>query len=183
MRLLIKFSFTIILLSACSKYSFTPLYPPPPPGYYDNVTLGTVYNGNLIVAGSFTTLFNSSRYIAQWNGTTWQNLGSGLGSYYGTGGVNTFAVYNNNLIVGGYFDSAGGQIANRIALWNGSSWQTLGSGMTTSSRNNNPHVGALAVYNGNLIAAGNFLYAGGVSASNIASWNGSAWQSLQGGTD
>ena len=37
---------------------------------------------------------------------------------------------------------------------------------------------ATTVYNGNLIAGGSFSSAGGVAASNIAEWNGSAWMPL-----
>ena len=55
---------------------------------------------------------------------TWSPLGSG---------VNNFAlkltVYNNELIAGGTFTTAGGVSANYIAKWNGTTWSTLGSGM------------------------------------------------------
>jgi len=42
-------------------------------------------------------------------------------------------------------------------------------------------VWALAVYNGALIAGGDFTTAGGVTCNDIASWDGSAWQPLGGG--
>ncbi len=42
-------------------------------------------------------------------------------------------------------------------------------------------VNALTLYNGQLIAAGSFTSAGGVACSNVASWNGSTWQPLDGG--
>jgi peptidoglycan hydrolase-like amidase len=37
---------------------------------------------------------------------------------------------------------------------------------------------ALTVYNGELIAGGEFTYAGGVTCNGIARWNGSQWQPL-----
>jgi hypothetical protein len=61
--------------------------------------------------------------------------------------VFALAVYDNKLIAGGEFDTAGGVSANRIASWDGSSWDTLGAGM-------NNQVYALAVYNDTLIAGG-----------------------------
>jgi len=61
--------------------------------------------------------------------------------------------------------------ANHIARWNGSTWQTLGRGLSTA-----PH--DLALYDGDLIAAGDFTMAGGVSANRVARWNGAAWQAL-----
>lgn len=83
-------------------------------------------------------------------------------------------VYDNNLIAGGDFITAGGVGASHIAAWNGSSWAALGSG--TSGR-----VMALAVYDGKLIAGGSFATAGGVSANNIAIWDGSAWSAMGSG--
>jgi len=50
--------------------------------------------------------------IAKWNGTNWAPLGSGL-----NGGPNGLTVYNNDLIVGGTFTTAGGINANYIAKW------------------------------------------------------------------
>src|SRR5262249_30006571 len=40
---------------------------------------------------------------------------------------------------------------------------------------------ALTVYGGQLIAGGRFTEAGGVSANNIARWNGTAWSALGAG--
>jgi hypothetical protein len=42
----------------------------------------------------------------------------------------------------------------------------------------NPFVGALAVSGPDLYAGGSFTTAGGIAATNIAKWNGSAWSAL-----
>jgi len=137
----------------------------------------TVYNGELIAGGWFTTAGGiDARSIARWNGSTWQSLGSGI--YYG---VNALTVYNGELIAGGWFGSAGDVDARCIARWNGSAWQPLGNGMG-GCLISYPVVNTLTVYNGELIAGGNFCWAGGVSADNIARWNGSTWQPLGDGT-
>jgi hypothetical protein len=88
-------------------------------------------------------------------------------------GVNALAVLpNGDLIAGGWFATAGGTTANRIARWNGTSWSALGTGMNSS-------VSALAVLpNGDLIAGGNFTTAGGTTANSIARWNGTAWSAM-----
>ena len=83
-------------------------------------------------------------------------------------------VYNNNLYAGGVFDSAGGNPANYIAEWNGTSWSAVGAGT-------NNYVNALTVYNGNLYAGGYFTTAGGTSANGIAEWNGTTWDSVGAG--
>lgn len=63
-----------------------------------------------------------------------------------------------------------------VAAGSEGSWSPLGSGMNES-------VKALMVYNGELIAGGNFTTAGGVSLNRIAKWNGSSWSSLSTGMD
>lgn len=180
MKGLNKFLFSLLLLagffSSCEKYTYTPLLQPPPAGYYDEINIGTVYNGNLIVAGNFTALFGSANYIAQWNGSSWQGLGSGLSSYYPPG-VAAFTIYNNNLIVAGQFTNAGGQTVNNITSWNGTSWQSLGNGIPTGFSSPYASISALTVYNGNLIAGGTFEVAG---SNCIAQWNGSSWTSIGG---
>ena len=44
-------------------------------------------------------------------------------------------------------------------------------------------VTALAIYNGKLIAGGNFTVIGGAAANHIACWNGTSWSPLQAGLD
>ena len=56
---------------------------------------------------------------------------------------------------------------------NAQTWLPLGTGADS--------VQALTVYNGSLIAGGSFDSAGGISAKSIASWNGTTWDSLEGG--
>ena len=57
------------------------------------------------------------------------------------------------MYAGGWFTTAGGNPANYIAQWNGSSWSPLGSGM-------DDQVFALAVADGTLYAGGQFMTAG-----------------------
>jgi hypothetical protein len=86
------------------------------------------------------------------------------------------AVSGSDLYAAGGFTTAGGNPANYIAKWNGSSWSALGSGI-------GPYVSALAVSGSDLYAGGAFTTAGGVLATNIAKWNGSNWSALGSGMD
>ncbi len=131
----------------------------------------TVFNGELIAGGDFLNAGGQpANYIARWDGSSWQPLGSGL-----TGRALCLAVYNGELIAGGVFSGAGGQPASNIARWDGTSWSPLGSGTNGS-------VWSIALYNGELVAGGQFTSAGGSPAQFVAAWNGSAWHPLVGGT-
>lgn len=140
------------------------------------VTALTTYGGELIAGGSF------GANIARWNGTIWQELGSGIIGSGGLRPVVSLTVHNGELIAGGHFTTAGGENANGIARWNGTSWQPLGTGVD-SAPYPGPGVYALTVYNGDLIAGGEFTTAGGENANGIARWNGSTWQALGTGTN
>ena len=63
--------------------------------------------------------------------------------------IRSLAVYNDELVVGGDFTTAGGIGANRTAKWNGSSWSALGLGTNNS-------VYALLNIGGELIMGGSF---------------------------
>ncbi|HEU4419548.1 MAG TPA: hypothetical protein VFT55_11460, partial [Planctomycetota bacterium] len=117
--------------------------------------------------------------IGRWNGTTWSMLGSGPGLWLGFLQALT-TLPNGDLVAGGRFTTAGGVSANYIARWKGTSWSTLGPGLSIIPSALPPF--ALAVLpNGDLVAGGYFTAAGGVSANNIARWNGTSWSALGSG--
>lgn len=126
--------------------------------------------------------------IARWDGSAWSPLGSGLGGGESPPIVEALAVYDDGsgaaLYAGGWFNSAGGQPAGRIARWDGGTWSALGNGMDVLF---NAWVRTLAVFDDGsgaaLYAGGRFEYAGDQAANNIAKWDGSAWSPLAGGLD
>lgn len=137
----------------------------------DSAVLAMVnYNGNLIVAGNTITKAGNTSVnrIARWDGTSWHTLGTGI-----SGSIQSMAVYNNELYVAGSFSTAGGVSVNNIARWNGTTWAAVGSGIAVTSGGIVNK--AMAVYNGELYVGGNFTTAGGQSVSNIAKWNGTSW--------
>ena len=110
---------------------------------------------------------------------TWQPLGAGISGTVGIKGYGIWVwaldTFKGNLYVAGGFDSAGGKPARNIAMWNDSTWSTLGSGINSFG------VNCLTGYNGNLYAGGNFDSAGGKPANNIAMWDGSTWSAVGNG--
>ncbi len=121
--------------------------------------------------------------VARWDGQAWSGLGTGPGGY-----VRTLAVFDDGagggpvLYVGGSFKSAGGQLANRIAKWDGQGWSALGSGVegqvyTLGAFDDGSGLGPA------LYAGGTFTIAGGLSANHIARWDGQSWSALGSGME
>lgn len=133
-------------------------------------------NGHLIAAGLFSHAGGVAMpNIAEWNGTSWQPLGTGIPGYVGS----LCVLPNGDVVAGGEFTSAGGVAVNNVARWDGTSWSAMGNGVTRTS--GTATVRALAVLaNGDVVAGGYFTHASGVPASNIARWQGSAWVSMGG---
>ncbi|MEW5922673.1 MAG: dockerin type I repeat-containing protein [Candidatus Zixiibacteriota bacterium] len=136
----------------------------------------TVYNGNLVAGGKFTTAGGAgANYIARWDGS-WHAMSTGMNST-----VLSLGGYNGDLIAGGLFSTAGGVSAKGIARWNGS-WHAMGSGILVSE-NWPGAVYALTEYDNDLIAAGFFYIVDGMPATHIARWNGTSWQPFCNGMD
>ena len=108
--------------------------------------------------------------VAMWDGSNWMFLGELSG-------------YPAVLAIGpdGYL-YAGGEIylgSENVGIvrWDGSGWQTLGSGLNNSVR-------AIAFdQNENLYVAGRNLSAGGSTSVGIAKWDGNSWSALTGTPD
>ena len=92
--------------------------------------------------------------------------------------VRALTVYNDQLIAGGVFEASGGAPLNFIAVWDGSVWSNLDTGVGGGFI---PIVYSLTVFDNKLIAGGGFLTAGGTSAKGVASWNGLWWSALGSG--
>lgn len=128
-------------------------------------------NGDLIAGGAFK---GTGEGVSRWDGTAWNALATGFNDR-----ITSLAVLpNGNVVAGGYFTYAGSGPVGRIAVTDGTSWSSLGSGMTSTTLSS-PYVRLLAVApNGDLFAAGYFTHAGGVAAAGIARWDGTAWWPL-----
>jgi len=96
----------------------------------------------------------------------WDPIGGQPPELNGT--VRVIAVGGSDLHVGGDFTDAGGiDNADYIAKWNGSSWDSLGSGLNNTVR-------AVAISGDDVYVGGEFSLAGGVPASYLARYRYSA---------
>jgi hypothetical protein len=136
------------------------------------------YDNNLYVGGSFNQI-GSTWYgkITRWDGAYHQVGTQGL-TLNGTSYVSSMLIYNNKLIVGGYFSA---DSLNNIATWDGSQWGKIGNGL-------NSYVNRLLVD-----TVHNWLYAGGAfyllgdsltqGGWGIAKWDSTKWEIVGGGSN
>jgi hypothetical protein len=105
----------------------------------------------LVAVGGFTSSGAGNtdcKYVAVWNGSTWESLSTGLtGGYYGV--MNALA-YKNELFLGGDFDAGGGVLSPNIIKWSGNQFKSVANGV-------NDPVGAMAIYKGQLYVS-NLVY-------------------------
>ncbi len=135
----------------------------------------------LFAAGSFGT-GQSIKGVVKHSAGAWTLVGQVTA---GNAQIDCLSAYDDGtgdrLYVGGWFHGMNGAIARRIAQWDGASWTEVGGGAWTPPMYEGL-VHSLAVYNSALHMAGVFTTAGGLSITNMASWNGNGWAALGQGT-
>jgi hypothetical protein len=82
---------------------------------------------------------------------------------------------NGDILVGGYFNYAGGVPARNIARWDGQQWWSLGAGLDGG-------VGDIEqLRNGDIVVQGSFSTAGTIYARHISRWDGTSWWAMGAG--
>jgi hypothetical protein len=130
----------------------------------------TIVDGQLVVAGQFDTAGGvAANSIAAWNGTAWSSLGHpalqdlsimSVENYNGrVAAARSYVVNNANV--------------NDVAWRNAGVWSVLGGAFDGNVRD-------LTIYNGLLVAGGQYQTIGATTVNHIATWNGSAWSALSG---
>lgn len=131
--------------------------------------------GQVYVAGGFTQIGGlKTGGIARWNpeAKQWADLEGGLlsrGEYMNH--LRLLADGQDRVYVSGSFSSAGGRIANGIALWDGQAWSELQGGLMDGEVNGMALDGRGGVY-----VAGSFTRVGSLQSPGIAHWNGQSWE-------
>lgn len=131
------------------------------------VTYLATHNGSLIAAGGFTASGNdiSIKYIASWNGSTWNPVSAGYTFKTGNG---PNVSYDNKLIIGNIWDTINNIPMKGIAAYDGVNFVSLGNPSLT-------YVSSFWVFNNQLFLSGDI---GNVKA--VLVWNGMNWQQVGG---
>ena len=129
------------------------------------------WQGDLIAGGNFNMPQVYAAGVARWDGSQWSAMGQ-------FNIPRALAVYRGNLYGSGWLWNPSGGVEG-VARWDGSAWQIVGGAFPPVPYGT--WVGALAVHEDRLIAAGRFDHAGSVAAKNIAAWDGVSWQPVGSG--
>lgn len=144
-------------------------------------SISALSDGTLVVGGDFTSVdgvpVNS---LAVLDSTGWDSLASVSGQ-----GVfdevldRVFAIrrYGDSTYVGGDFNGIDRTPANKVALYDGSSWTALGGGLGNPPYHTH-RVHDLLVVDESLYAAGRFDSTGSTRLNNVGRWTGDAWVPL-----
>ena len=153
-------------------------------GFFDGVFALEVFDyglgPRLFVGGQFEQV-NGQVYnhIMEWDGVSFSPLLDR--GFIGVGGkVLAMTVYDDgegpDLYVGGEFATAGGEVGQYLARWDGASWTPVGLGLT------NGPVKALATYDDGsgpaLFIGGSFSNVGNLDANYVAKWDGTVFSTL-----
>lgn len=130
-----------------------------------------------------------SNWVYQFNGTNFGKMGTGVYLTNAvTGGsqtANLYALeeYNGKIIACGEFNRVGNKPISGIMQWDGSAWDSMGSGLSGNIAGTAPvmYPHDLCIFGADLIVAGNFQKAGGTTVNGIARWDGSQWHNLGAG--
>lgn len=150
----------------------------------DVKALAPAPGGGVVVVGPTTVDGIVADAVAQWSGTAWSVYGQGTSSQFGDAGGTVMALgatLDGSIYAGGGLGQVGGTLVSGIGRWDGNTWHDVGGGVTSSGQ---PATVSSIMVNGNdVYVGGKFDAAGGVSAANVAMWNGSTWSALGSGVN
>jgi hypothetical protein len=144
------------------------------------------FRGDLVVGGGFTLIQGvPANGIARWDGSNWSPLGSGVTGTFASEPwfgpyVYSLDVQQDRLLVGGVFTTAGTQTSNCIATWDGAAWAAW-PGLGPDEFDQPPEVDSITFYQGQAAIAGRFS-TGARGDGEVAVWDGTAWEPLNGGS-
>ncbi len=139
------------------------------------------YNNQLLV-GYLNQNNDSSGLtrILSWNGSSWATIdgnfkGFNTNSTYHNPYISSFIAFDNQLVIGGIFESVDSLKVNNLVVYNDTTYTYIGqtNGVFLSTIN---EIRAMVVYQNELYVAGSFKISGKHYA--LAKWNGNEWISV-----
>lgn len=135
------------------------------------ITEAIIYKNKLVVSGGFYNYPSFDYFrLAQFDGTSWQKMGAGITGNISA--VQTVAIYNDTLYIGGAFPKGNGNAGNYLVKWDGNQFYDA---------NFSPYfcgygaIWSLVPHRGKLYAFGNFRCAAGQTAFGVAYYQNGVW--------
>lgn len=147
------------------------------------------YLGNFLYFVGYEPTVTDSNWVYRHGGTDFLKVGEGVYLTNAVSGgsqtANLYALeeYNGKIIACGEFDRVGNKAISGIMQWDGSAWDSLGSGLSGNIAGTAPvmYPHDMCHFGPDLVVAGNFQKAGGITVNGIARWDGTQWHNLGAG--
>lgn len=108
-------------------------------------------------------------YIGRFDGTTWQQLGSGMDRQ-----VRSIHAYPDGLYAAGWFDHADTVVAHGLARWDGSQWHSVFDLPDITPLSATNEINDMAIYKGEVYIGGQFRGAGDMQC--LARYHNGQWE-------
>ena len=136
------------------------------------------YQGMLYMTGLLDDPSSSAFYgFLRFNGTSWEPVPG----FTTPAPIKDVLIHDDKLYVCGYFFTNTGAPGNMVTMFDGQQWSDMGGGLRYALPNSTSgNAYDLHEWNGDIYVVGQFNYAGGVPAQNVARWNGQQWCGMGG---
>jgi len=149
--------------------------------------------GQVLVAGGWFTHANgvAAASIARWDGAAWSPMGDGFEHNGTVGVVHALAVLDEDgpgpatgtLYAAAIISPPQGPAIRRVSRWVNGAWEDVATGARVTRLALYDEDGPAGPRPESLFVSGEFTSIGGVSAQNVARWDGRRWFALDGGLD
>jgi hypothetical protein len=138
-------------------------------------------DGVLYAGGWFTTASGApAANIVRWEDDAWVPVGDGVDA-----SVDSMALYDGKLVIGGGFERSGADAVPHVAFWSAENgrFEALGDGLAAKDEFGTVAVQAMAVHGKDLYVAGIIDRAGEEKVSHLARFDGKKWHDVERGLD
>jgi hypothetical protein len=153
------------------------------PGALASMPRGFVqYGGDLVAFGDFTSAEHLGEVadhcgLARWTASGWWIFGPPqITAGPRRPRIRAALAAGDSLILGGLALTGGSGPADHVAVWDGSGLHPLGEGFDKA-------VLSLTLYQGRIVAAGDFTRSGSTPLNRVAWWDGTSWRPFGDGLD
>ncbi|MDX2118281.1 MAG: GC-type dockerin domain-anchored protein [Planctomycetota bacterium] len=142
-------------------------------------TLTVLRSGDLVVAGDFTKVGDVDvPGVARFDGSAWHPVGDGL-----PGALrDLIETRDGRLVAATYPGWTNEEFRQSVYRLSQASWEPLGEPFRYSYYYGTGYASSLVeMPNGDIVAGGDFMYAGETAVTNVARWDGASWRAIGAG--